>query len=277
MNQKIETSTERKEFTRPFLPVLVLLTIVALSATIIQQQKETNSSWHNDFTHEEYHRLSVFPWVVAGAHSLYNGLNAFSGEQFEYPPSAIRFGVLAGLLFTFVFCPTIFLFLWRDRRLEKKQFFRDRPMSVAGLGYGVCGVMTLFMVITILPIAILREKVQTSLQAAQTIQSNKDDLINTINAIVIDMKQYQILPKRLGGGEGSCNGYLLRSDLARTSDGTFSTSVTNDSITIRGQSLLSPSSRIIVELSPGAMARTYSLGAYVPSGGLWRWTYEGEF
>jgi len=276
MNQRIDETDNKREFTVPFLPVLVLLTVVAL-LVIIPQQRAARITSQYVYNEAQYRGFSVFPWVIAGGQSLANGLMAFSGKRIEFPLSSVRMGLLAGLLVAYVVCPTVFLFVWRDRRLGPKLHFRQQPMSITGLVYGICGVITLFIVVTILPIGLLREKANSSLRYAQTIQSNKDALINTINEIVIDMKQYRILPKKLGGGEGSCNGYTLPPGLAHTNDGALSATVQNDSTTIDAQSLISPSSRIVVTLSPKAMADSYSRDAKFPSGGQWQWTYEGEF
>ncbi len=275
MNPRTESTVERREFERGFLPVLCLVTVLALAA-IISDQQFLETSKRSTFNPTVYQGFSVLPWAAAGGRTLSNGLDAFSGKQLEYPSSSIRLGVIAGLLLGFVVCPTVYLFGWRERRLRNRSSIRLHALSVSSLIYGGCAIITLSIAAAILPIGLIQENTFASLKEAQNVQTNRDAIVHTIYLITVDLKQYRILPKRVGGGEGSCNGYTLPTELGRTQDGVFSTTVDENGATIVGRSLLSPSSSITVNLSPLYLALVYT-GPENLSGVQWKWSFEGDF
>ena len=276
MNPKTESTVERREFAIGFLPVLCLLTVLVLGA-MVSDQRSTKSSSRYALSPDIALGLTVFPWTVAGGQTLSNSLVAFGGKDPDYLSPSVRQSVLGGLLLGFIVCPTVYLFGWRDRRLRKQSSIREHALNVSGLMYAACAVITFAIIVVIIPIGLIQENMYASLRKFQSVQANREALGHTILVIVVDLKQYRILPKSMGGGEGSCIGYTLPSDLARSQDGVFSTTVDQNGATIVGRSLLSPSSSITLKLSPPVLASVYTVSPDKTALGLWNWSYEGEF
>jgi len=71
-------------------------------------------------------------------------------------------------------------------------------------------------------------------------QGNKDAIISDINNLVVDSYQYKILPKTMGGGDGSYRGYKINAKGAwgkLNPNGVFKVKkVTDKSITFEGRS-----------------------------------------
>jgi hypothetical protein len=77
-----------------------------------------------------------------------------------------------------------------------------------------------------------------SLFSAQSIQSNKDAMINDINNIAAYCYQYRIRPTSMGGGNNSYDGVATKfpGKLASNSNATYTVSGSGDACTINGTS-----------------------------------------
>jgi hypothetical protein len=108
--------TEASEFAPGFLWQLSLLTILALGLVFVSEYVLSSP-----FSHVVPLRgWALFPWILAGGHTLRNALAAFNGTSPTASALVDGAGALSALLFAFVICPTVFLLGWRRRRLEKE-------------------------------------------------------------------------------------------------------------------------------------------------------------
>jgi hypothetical protein len=102
-----------------------------------------------------------------------------------------------------------------------------------------------------------------SLFAAQSIQSNKDAMINDMNNLAANAYQFRIRPRSMGGGSGSYANYNIPQRLRSNENGSYVPTPSADAITIVGTSVQNT---------------TNSITAIVGSNGkLGSWTYAGDF
>src|SRR3990170_6551910 len=71
-----------------------------------------------------------------------------------------------------------------------------------------------------------------SLFSAQSIQANKDAIINDLNNIAAHAYQFKIRPTSMGGGQGSYSGYSIPSKMASNENATFSAAAGGTDVTI---------------------------------------------
>ena len=103
-----------------------------------------------------------------------------------------------------------------------------------------------------------------SLFSAQSIQANKDAIINDLNNIAAHCYQFKIRPSSMGGGQGTYSGYAIPTKMATNENATFSvSSATATSVTI---------------VATSTANSTNTVTAVVDSDGrLGSWTYAGDF
>jgi hypothetical protein len=103
-----------------------------------------------------------------------------------------------------------------------------------------------------------------SLFSAQSIQSNKDAIINDLNNIAAQAYQYRIRPTSMAGGGGTFVGFNIPSKMATNANGGYVASgATATSVTITATS---------------AANATNTVQATVDSdGALGSWSYGGDF
>jgi len=103
-----------------------------------------------------------------------------------------------------------------------------------------------------------------SLFSAQSIQSNKDAMINDLNNIAANAYQYKVRPSSMGGGQGSYVGYSIPSKMSTNENGTYVAS---------GQSATG-----VTITATSAANTTNTIVTVVDSNGhLGSWTYAGDF
>jgi hypothetical protein len=206
---------------------------------------------------------SIFPWMIGGKQTIENGLRAFSGKPPEPPPIDDQARALGSLLIGMVLCPTVFFLEWRRRRLAKASILQRTTLRMSGGFYGLCGLVTVLVTVAVGPIAYFGERSRTNLYHAQAVQGNRDLMIRELNTLAIDAAQYYILPKSLGGGGWTYEGYSIREKLAQSENAWYKVSGGRSVITFRATSAKYPSCTIEVNVD--------SLGQMRP------WTYGGEF
>ena len=103
-----------------------------------------------------------------------------------------------------------------------------------------------------------------SLFSAQSIQANKDAIINDLNNIAAHAYQFKIRPSSMGGGQGSYSGYGIPSKMATNENATYTVSAT----TATTVSLLATS---------GANTTNTVVAVIDSDGRLGSWTYAGDF
>ena len=247
MNQKTESTNspntqQTSEFSSDFIRVLVALTGATLLLVFAFE--------HRVFTTPErpLMRMYLYPWVVAGGHTIANGLSEFSGKSPSLISLTERLAALLGLLFGFVIGPTLFFFGWYNRRKDRESGSRGSVLKGSAVISVIGGMLTFAVAIPSIPIAIIQRQVSVSMHSAQAIQENKDQMINDLNMIASNARQFRILPKSFDGGNGSFLGYTLSQPLAGTEEGTYVATCTADDIAVKGSSKKYPDCHISVHI-----------------------------
>jgi hypothetical protein len=206
---------------------------------------------------------TIFPWMIGGKQTIANGLRAFSGKPPEPPPAGDRARALVPILIGMVLCPTVFFLEWRRRRLSKKAQSERPPLKMSITFYALSGVVIVFVSLAVGPIAFFGEKSRADVRHAQAVQGNRDLMINELNALAVDAAQYYVLPKSLGGGGRSFEGYSEPEKYAKTGEALYTVIVKNNVAAFHAISARYSSCSIDVNVdSLGHMAG---------------WNYKGEF
>jgi hypothetical protein len=269
MNQKIdstheEPSTNKEEFTRGFFPSLIFLTLVIL---IFVVASENHGEWlykHGSraFT-SELSFFNLFPAIFSSGNTIANGLQTFSGKELTPTNLSLEIRVLANILIIYIIIPTVFFFNWHRRRIENKSISTINSLSFSSVIYALSIILTISVSATAITSAIMSHPIRQSLEHALAIQSDKDALINDLDLIALDAYQYRLLPKELGGGEGKYTGFVIAPDRAKTQNGIYAVTTSENQVTIKVQSLLFPSG--IINLTVNEQGQTGD------------WQYEGVF
>ncbi|HLF19846.1 MAG TPA: hypothetical protein VI704_03560 [Bacteroidota bacterium] len=259
MNQKTETLGHQStaEFTPEFVQVLVMITGATLALVFI---------FENIFSRPEFLRevpMTPFPWVVAAGYTIGDGLSMFSGKVPVPMPMSGRIIVMISLLVTFVVGPTLFFFGWRHRRLQGEAGRTTPILSLWTLLFILGGMLTFSATIPAIPVAIMQRSVSYNLREAQAVQHNKDFIINDLNMIAWNARQYRILPKVMSGGDGSFVGYSLPNVLASTENATYEVVTSEKECAIKATSRIYPAATVSTKVKH--------------DGRLWDWSYEGRF
>lgn len=249
--------TDSAEFAPGFIWQISLLTIAVLCVVVAS---------HRDFTwHLTGGTLPItpYPWVYGGGRTIANGLRAFSGQVPEPLPAGLRAAALVLVLINMVLCPTLFFLEWRRRELTKTLSLEHPLLRISSVFYALCGMITIAAGVGLGPAAYFSEKARADLRHAQAIQSNRDAMINQLNMLALDATQYRILPRQLGGGGRSFEGYSIPEKSAKTEEALYTVTARNNAAEFRATSAKYPLCAIEV--------RVDSLGQ------MGRWMYEGEF
>jgi hypothetical protein len=103
-----------------------------------------------------------------------------------------------------------------------------------------------------------------SLFSAQSIQANKDAIINDLNNIAAHAYQFKIRPSSMGGGQGSYSGYSIPSKMASNENA--------------GYTVTSATATTVAITATSSANTTNTVQAVVDSDGrLGSWTYAGDF
>ncbi|MFH0990953.1 MAG: hypothetical protein V1799_13140 [bacterium] len=205
--------------------------------------------------------LFFAPWVLATGRTISNSLSEWS---FRYPSDSLllRILLLYAILLIFVVLPTFFLLAWRQRRINQNDI--KQGLSLSGAGYVYSTVLLGFFILGLIPTTIHHEITRKSLQSAQTVQRNRDYIINEICIKTLDVYQYRLLPKSLGGGEGSYIGYLFPAKESKSQYASYSVKVVNaNEVQMTAQSLA---------YSNASVGLTIDI-----TGQMKQWNYTGEY
>lgn len=98
------------------------------------------------------------------------------------------------------------------------------------------GTQQLLLVIVGLIVVGIAIAVGVAMFGANSVSTNKDSLVNDINNIAANAKQYRSRLRNMGGGGGSYLGYLLPSKLSDLEDGSFALSIQDKDVIITATS-----------------------------------------
>ena len=102
-----------------------------------------------------------------------------------------------------------------------------------------------------------------SLFSAQSVQSNKDAMINDLNNIAAQCYQFRIRPSSMGGGQGSYSGFTLPTKMATNENGVYAPVPAADEVVITATSAANTTNLITVTVNS--------------DGKLIGWSYDGDF
>ncbi len=102
-----------------------------------------------------------------------------------------------------------------------------------------------------------------SLFSAQSVQSNKDAMINDLNNLAAQAYQFRIRPGSMGGGQGVYTGFSIPTKMRTNENGTYVPTVTAPSVTIVATSAANATNIITVVIDS--------------EGKLGSWVYAGDF
>src|SRR5512135_3875276 len=102
-----------------------------------------------------------------------------------------------------------------------------------------------------------------SLFSAQSIQANKDAIINDLNNIAAHAYQFKIRPSSMGGGDGSYTGYSIPTKMATNENANYAATPAASSVTVVATSVQNTTNKITVVVDS--------------DGKLGSWTYAGDF
>jgi hypothetical protein len=262
MNPKTEPESSpqtlrESEFSPDFIRWLVTLAAATLLLVFI-------SDHYHHVAAREGLTISPYPWVIAGGQTISLGLSEFGGKPLEAPAPAHRFSLVTIMLVVFIVGPTLFSFGWRQSRLRKESGQGRSALNASTIVFVLGGILTLTIAIPAVPAAIMQRWASQRLRTVQAVQRNRDNMINDLNRLAANMRQYRILPAELGGGGNSYAGYTISAELQSTEDATYSISaLTPDQVSVRAVSRMNRVNAITVSANR--------------AGELWGWEYEGEF
>lgn len=236
-----------------FLTVLVLLLILSVERILAPKMLY-------------YRQLQidiplVFPWITASNMSLMG----YDTKALRLLDPA-RLYLLSGILIAFVICPTVFLFGWRQRRLERMgsgSSPHGQSRRTVSLGYAFGLVVTLFVGVAVIPMNIVYELSNKSRCENDAARLLRYAVVNDLHLVTANVQQYRLLPKELGGGSGSYLGYEIPEKLARTDNAEYTATVKADTVQIRAESATCATNTITLEINKHG------------STGIWR--YEGNW
>ncbi|MBM4162542.1 MAG: hypothetical protein FJ217_15755 [Ignavibacteria bacterium] len=210
-----------------------------------------------------YGRSFMFPWMYGSDITVISASIQTGSSRAWGPSPTEQIFVLAGIILTFVICPTVYLFGWYRRRIARASSPAQRPLTITSVAQGFCGIVTIVVAISIGPIALLQEASTTSRCEADASRIQRDGMINEMKLLGVDAYTYRVRPKDLDGGSGSYAGYVIPERLARSENGEYTATVSADSMSLKGES---------------ATCATNTVSATVNrSGQVYGWRFEGNW
>jgi len=102
-----------------------------------------------------------------------------------------------------------------------------------------------------------------SLFSAQSVQSNRDAIINDLNNLAAQAYQFRIRPTSMGGGQGDYSTFTIPVKMRTNENGTYVASPSANSISVTATSAQNASNYITVTIDS--------------DGKLTNWSYFGDF
>jgi len=102
-----------------------------------------------------------------------------------------------------------------------------------------------------------------SLFSAQSVQSNRDAIINDLNNLAAQAYQFRIRPSSMGGGQGDYTTFTIPTKMQTNENGTYTAAPTTNTIVFTAVSAQNASNSIKVTIDS--------------NGKLGSWSYYGDF
>jgi len=207
--------------------------------------------------------LSPFPWVNVGGITINHGLTMCSGKIPELPTITIQVSCLVSILTVFVISPTLFLFGVRTRAAERASGKALQVLRWSTIQFVLGGMVLFVPALGSIPMAMIQRSVSSSLHESQATVENQDAIMYELNSVACKLYEYRVLPKELGGGNGSFAGFTLPKDLASTTEAQYEIEQRGADAIVKATSVKYP---------PGTItARISSKGQFL------EWKYSGVF
>jgi hypothetical protein len=104
-----------------------------------------------------------------------------------------------------------------------------------------------------------------SLFSAQSIQSNKDAIINDLNNIAAQAYQFRIRPASMAGGNGSYSGFAIPNKMATNANAIYTSTATADNVTFSATSANNTANQVYAAIDTD--------GKFIQGS----WSYTGDF
>src|SRR5512137_2051511 len=88
-----------------------------------------------------------------------------------------------------------------------------------------------------------------SLFSAQSVQSNRDAIINDLNNLAAQAYQYRIRPTSMGGGQGSYDSFTIPSKMRTNENATYTVTGGGATLTFSATSAQNPSNTVTVQIN----------------------------
>ena len=255
----MSTKTDSPEFGSGFLWQVCLLTIVALLYVLFSYKLVPA----HDGGNVSYPQPIMYPWMFPEKLTIENSLHAFGGRPPQVAGLRDQANAIGTILVTMILCPTIFLLEWRRRKLAGHASDGRPPLKTSSVLYAFTGAITIYIGIGILPTTYFLEQAHKNTRRAQAIQSNRDAIINELYFLDFRLEQYFILPKSLGGGDGTFEGFTAAPEVMTTKEATYVLTAGKNQAELKAVSVQYPSAWVKVHVDT---ARHLSM-----------WQYGGEF
>ncbi|MCX6143367.1 MAG: hypothetical protein NTZ35_09115 [Ignavibacteriales bacterium] len=259
MSQKTEPTDNTGGKQQHLIPTallvqLCLIALVALTLMIVLERVVMAGARMR--TELQIDSPLVYPWITVGNTTLTAALRGFEGRI----PGilSVKIYLLAGMLIVFVMCPTFFLFGWRRRRLARMSgsFAPIRSLrDVSSIGYAFSGVVVFFVVVTIGPLTAIQMTQSASRCESDAARLLRYETTTELNFILDNILQYRLLPKEVGGGNGSYIGYVIPENLARTDKAEYTATVKADKVIVKAESANCATNTITATLDAHGSAR----------------------
>lgn len=102
-----------------------------------------------------------------------------------------------------------------------------------------------------------------SLFSAQSVQSNRDAIINDLNNLAAQAYQFRIRPSSMGGGAGDYSGFTIPTKMRSTENGSYNAATSTNTIAFTAVSAQNSSNTVSVTVDS--------------FGRLGGWSYGGDF
>lgn len=214
--------------------------------------------------------FTILPHLLASSHTIMNGLSKFSHGNPELVTLRETVYSLGSLLLVFVVSPSLFYFSLRRYFLKFDRPRLPRVTSLLGTS------LVISLVLIIIPATIVQFTLRQTIRNAVSVQTVKDDMINTVNLIALDASFFRVMPRAQGGGGGSYDGFEPSTSHLKTEWAAFSIRRNKQELIISG--LVTKNPFLLWKSEDTSAVPEAGLSATLDKQGrLKEWTYTGLF
>lgn len=213
MKRKIDpTNVSRSEFSPQFLRWISITTLGTLLIVLVPVPRMYPPPFYI-FYHSAVQAMGI---------TVSMGLSEFSGRVPYVSPKEL-FSMITALVLLYIIGPVLWLYSWRILKQKKEAGTTIKNIARGwSLLFIIGGALTFRTVFLELTLTVGNRIVSASMDNAQDVQRTKDRLIGDLNQVAFDANEYRILPKSLGGGSGSYEGFCVSPQHAKNDNGEIS-------------------------------------------------------